>query len=101
MKLTPEERRILRIVVKNVHFKMYPKEFCTDHEADKMIAVIADETKAKLVKIGKDSKIEQMQCGGCGTCGTLLDVWNLWKIERLTENGTYFFYTPLQVLQQL
>ena len=78
MKLTPEERRILRIVVKNVHFKMYPKEFCTDHEADKMIAVIADETKAKLVKIGKDSKIEQMQCGGCGTCGTLLDGgwWN-------------------------
>ena len=60
MKLTPEERRILRIVVKTVHFKMYPKEFCTDHEADKMIAVIADETKAKLVKIGKDSKIEQM-----------------------------------------
>ena len=43
-KLSVEDRRVLRIVVKQVHFKMYPKEFCTDHEADKMIAAIAPET---------------------------------------------------------
>ena len=60
MKLTLEERRVLRIVVKQVHFKLYPKEFCTDHEADKMIAVIADETKEKLIRVGKDSKIASM-----------------------------------------
>ena len=60
MKLTLEERRVLRIVVKQVHFKLYPKEFCTDHEAYKMIAVIADETKEKLIKVGKDSKIASM-----------------------------------------
>ena len=57
-KLSIEDRRVLRIVVKQVHFKMYPKEFCTDHEADKMIAAIAPETTEKLIKIGKDSKIE-------------------------------------------
>ena len=60
MKLTPEERRILRIVVKKVHLKHHPKQFCTDYEADKMIAVIAPETIEKLIKVGKDSKIDHM-----------------------------------------
>ena len=38
--LKVEERRILREVVKRVHLKHHPKEFCTDREADKVIASI-------------------------------------------------------------
>ena len=60
MKLTPEERRILRIVVKKVHLKHHPKQFCTDYEADKMIATIADSTKEKLLKVGKDRNVDAL-----------------------------------------
>ncbi|QDP56217.1 MAG: hypothetical protein Tp1100SUR435061_29 [Prokaryotic dsDNA virus sp.] len=60
MKLTPEERRILRIVVKKVHLKHHPEQFCTDYEADKMIATIADSTKEKLLKVGKDHNVDAL-----------------------------------------
>ena len=60
MKLTPEERRILRIVVKKVHLKHHPKQFCTNYEADKMIATIADSTKEKLLKVGKDRNVDAL-----------------------------------------
>ena len=56
--LKPEERRILRQVVKNVHLKHHPKEFCTDREADKVIAVIGPETVDKLLRVGKNTKID-------------------------------------------
>ena len=36
-----EERRILREVVKRVHLKHHPKQFCTDREADKVIPLLA------------------------------------------------------------
>ena len=42
--LNAQERRILRNVVKTVHLKHFPKQFCTDYEADKLIATIAPET---------------------------------------------------------
>ncbi len=58
--LKPEERRILRKVVKKVHFKYHPREFCTDFEADKMIAAIGPETAANLVRIGKDYRIDEI-----------------------------------------
>lgn len=58
--LKPEERRILRKVVKHVHFKYFPKEFCTDYEADKLIATIGPETAATLVRIGKDHKVDEV-----------------------------------------
>lgn len=58
--LKPEERRILRKVVKKVHFKYHPREFCTDFEADKMIATIGPETAANLVRIGKDYRIDEI-----------------------------------------
>ena len=58
--LKPEERRILRKVVKKVHFKYHPREFCTDFEADKMIAAIGPETAASLVRIGKDYRIDEI-----------------------------------------
>ena len=52
--LSPEERRILRVVIKTVHLKHYPKDFITDYEADKLMAVIAPETLEHLKKTGKD-----------------------------------------------
>jgi len=58
--LKDEERRVLRTIVKKVHFKHYPKEFCTDYEADKMIAVIGPETVEKLLKVGKDMKVDDI-----------------------------------------
>ena len=56
--LKPEERRILRQVVKRVHLKHHPEEFCTDREADKVIAVIGPETVDKLLRIGKNTRID-------------------------------------------
>ena len=56
--LKPEERRILRQVVKRVHLKHHPEEFCTDREADKVIAVIGPETVDKLLRVGKNTKID-------------------------------------------
>nr|BAR32523.1 hypothetical protein [uncultured Mediterranean phage uvMED] len=58
--LKPEERRILRKIVKHVHFKYYPKDFMTDFEADKYIAAIAPEAAANLVRLGKDRKIDEV-----------------------------------------
>jgi len=56
----PEERRILRKVVKKVHLKYHPREFCTDYEADKLIATIGPEVAANLVRIGKDYRIDEI-----------------------------------------
>jgi len=58
--LKKEERDILRIVVKQVHFKHYPEQFCTDYEADKMIAAIAPSVVEKLTKVGKDMRIDKL-----------------------------------------
>lgn len=59
-KLSPEERRILRVVIKTVHLKHYPKDFITDYEADKLMAVIAPEALEHLKKTGKDFDIANM-----------------------------------------
>tara|TARA_R100001086_G_scaffold226903_1_gene145782 strand:- start:142 stop:339 length:198 start_codon:yes stop_codon:yes gene_type:complete len=59
-KLSDEDRRILRIVVKNVHLKYHPKEFCTNWEADKMIAAIAPLTLEKLKEVGKKFKVDEL-----------------------------------------
>ena len=55
-----EEREILRRVVKKVHLWHHPEEFCTDHEADKVIAVIGPEVIERMIKFGKDQKIDQV-----------------------------------------
>ena len=57
--LNNKERRILRNVVKTVHLKHFPKQFCTDYEADKLIASIAPVTLDELLKAGKDHKIDE------------------------------------------
>tara|TARA_R100001086_G_scaffold159030_1_gene85207 strand:+ start:404 stop:598 length:195 start_codon:yes stop_codon:yes gene_type:complete len=56
--LNAQERRILRNVVKTVHLKHFPKQFCTDYEADKLIATIAPETVEKLIRVGVNHKID-------------------------------------------
>jgi hypothetical protein len=58
--INEEERRILRTIVKKVHLKHHPKEFCTDYEADKLISIIAPEVVEKLMKVGKDMKIDDL-----------------------------------------
>ena len=60
-KLNKEERRILRSVVKTVHLKHHPKQFCTDYEADKVIATILPEVIQKMIKTGKDFNIDNLQ----------------------------------------
>ena len=53
--LKPEERRILRLVVKRVHLKHHPEQFCTNREADKVIATIGPEVVEKLIRVGKNT----------------------------------------------
>ncbi len=56
--LKVEERRILREVVKRVHLKHHPKEFCTNREADKVISTIGPEIVEKFIRIGKNTHID-------------------------------------------
>lgn len=58
--INDEERRILRTIVKKVHLKHHPKEFCTDYEADKLISIIAPEVVEKLLKVGVDRNIDNI-----------------------------------------
>ena len=58
--INEEERRILRTIVKKVHLKHHPQEFCTDYEADKLISIIAPEVVEKLLKVGVDNKIDNL-----------------------------------------
>jgi len=58
--LKKRERDILRVVVKQAHFQHYPKEFCTDYEADKMISSIGPEVIDRLIRVGKDMKVDQL-----------------------------------------
>tara|TARA_R110000822_G_scaffold45294_10_gene121241 strand:- start:668 stop:862 length:195 start_codon:yes stop_codon:yes gene_type:complete len=54
------ERDILRKIVRKVHMQHFPKEFKSDYETDKLIASIAPETVASLIKTGKDMKVDQL-----------------------------------------
>lgn len=58
--LKPEEREILRRVVKKVHLAYHPEEFVTDREADKVIAAIGPETVDRMIKFGKDKQVDQL-----------------------------------------
>lgn len=60
MKISKEDRDILRIVVKQVHLKHHPAGFCTDYEADKVIDVIAPATLEALKEVGKKFKINEI-----------------------------------------
>ena len=58
--LKREERDMLRQIVKKVHLAYHPKQFQTDREADKVIAVIWPEVVERMIKFGKDHKIDQI-----------------------------------------
>ena len=58
--LNSKERDMLRTIVKKVHLAHHPKEFCTDREADKVIAVIGPEVVERMIKFGKDNKVDQL-----------------------------------------
>ena len=58
--LKPEERDILRRVVKKVHLAYHPEEFVTDREADKVIAVIGPEIVERMIRFGKDKQVDQL-----------------------------------------
>jgi hypothetical protein len=58
--INEEERRILRTIVKQVHMKHHPKDFVNDYEADKIISAIAPDVVERLMKVGKDMKIDSL-----------------------------------------
>ena len=55
--LSIQELEVLRTVVKTVNFKHYPKDFCTNYEADKLIDSLAPSTVEKIMRVGVDSGI--------------------------------------------
>lgn len=58
--LNREERDMLRRIVKKVHLAYHPENFQTDREADKVIAVIGPEVIERMIKFGKDMKVDQL-----------------------------------------
>ena len=58
--INEEERRILRTIVKQVHLKHHPKDFVNYYEADKIISAIAPDVVDRLMKVGKDMKIDSL-----------------------------------------
>lgn len=58
--LKKDERDILRAVVKRVHLAYHPEQFQTDREADKVIAVIAPHIVERMIRFGKDHKVDQL-----------------------------------------
>ena len=54
------ELDVLRKIVKSVNFKHFPKEFVTDYEADKMISSIGPEVIDRLIRVGKEMKVDQL-----------------------------------------
>jgi|TARA_Y100001951_G_scaffold102752_1_gene110054 hypothetical protein len=58
--LKPEERRLLRTIVKKIHLQYVPDEHKSDREADKLIATIGPATVEQLIKAGKDNNIDNI-----------------------------------------
>lgn len=58
--ISKNEREILRRIVKKVHLIHHPEQFQTDREADKVIAVIAPEVVERMIKFGRDKKVDQL-----------------------------------------
>ena len=59
-KLSKEDRNLLRIVVKQVHLKHYPKEFITDREADKLNASLLPHTLERIKEVGRNYNIDKL-----------------------------------------
>lgn len=55
--LSQSERDTLRAVVKRVHMQHHPKDFVTNHEADKIIEALGPDIAAGMIKAGKDRDV--------------------------------------------
>ena len=55
--LSAQELEVLRTVVKTVNFKHYPKDFCTNYDAEILIHSIAPDTAEQMLRVGVDSAI--------------------------------------------
>lgn len=51
------ELKLLREAVKRVYMKHYPVEFFTDHEADRMIEILAPDVVERLIKAVVDRNL--------------------------------------------
>lgn len=49
----------LRSIIKKVHFRYYPTEFCTDQEADRQIEALGPEVQQKILKRYIDAGLVQ------------------------------------------
>lgn len=58
--ISKNERDLLRKIVKKVHLAYHPEQFQTDREADKVISVIAPDVVERMIKFGKDNKVDQL-----------------------------------------
>jgi len=58
--INKDERTLLRNIVKRVHLAYHPDEFQTDREADKVISVIAPDVIERMIKFGKDNKVDNI-----------------------------------------
>jgi len=58
--INKQELDILRTIVKKVHLVHHPKEFVNDYEADKVINSIAPEIVERMIRFGKDHKVDQL-----------------------------------------
>jgi ribosomal protein S20 len=58
--INKDERAMLRTIVKKVHLAYHPERFQTDREADKVISVIGPEVVERMIKFGKDNKVDQL-----------------------------------------
>ena len=56
--LTYPDILLLRKIVKKGHFRHYPKELMTDHEADKCIYSLTPKIKEQLIKTFVDGNFE-------------------------------------------
>ena len=61
-KLTASQKKLPSSLQKKIMAskKHFPKDFCTDYEADKLISSLAPSTLDKLEKIGKDYKVDRI-----------------------------------------
>lgn len=56
--LSLQDLNRLRAVIKKIHFKYYPKDFITNHEADKLIDSWLPRTAEKWLKKIIDAKLD-------------------------------------------
>ena len=59
-RLSIKEVNTLRTVIKTQHMKHYPKEFVTNHEADRIIESLSENAREKLIKLAVDYGITKL-----------------------------------------